>query len=316
MKQFALIGAAGYIAPRHMEAIKKNHCELTTAYDINDSVGIIDSFFPNARFFNEFELFDRHIDHLSRTGNKIDYISVCSPNYLHDAHIRYALRSGTHVICEKPLVLEVDKLDSLVAMENATGKKVNTVLQLRLHPAIINLKNKVDKEPNDKKHDVDLTYITARGDWYQTSWKGDINKSGGVAANIGVHFFDMLHFVFGELIENNVHHFSKTRSSGYLEYQKARVRWFLSIDANDLPDCAIEKGERTYRSITVQNKEIEFSGGFNDLHNICYQQILEGRGCGVEQARCSIQALSEIRRKTPTGYTSDSHPFLRALRSL
>lgn len=313
MKNFALIGAAGYIAPRHMAAIKYHGCELLAGYDLNDSVGIIDSYFPEARFFTEFEVYDRYLDSLSRLDNKIDYVSICSPNYLHDSHIRHSLRAGADVICEKPLVLHADELDSLISMEATTGRKINTVLQLRLHPAIIELKREIDNGPKDQKYDVDLTYITSRGNWYQESWKGDVRKSGGVAANIGVHFFDMLHFVFGGIEINKLHYASSTKSSGYLEYKNARVRWFLSIDSTDLPNVVKESGQRTYRSITVSGKEIEFSGGFTELHNICYREVFEGRGCGVDDARCSIETLTDIRNMTPVGLTGDYHPFLKSV---
>ncbi len=314
MKKFALIGAAGYIAPRHMAAIKHHDCALLAAYDPNDSVGVIDSHFPDAKFFTEFEIYDRHLDYLARNDNKIDYVSICSPNYLHDSHMRHSLRAGADVICEKPLVLHAEELDSLIAMEAMTGQKINTVLQLRLHPAIIELKKEIDNGPKDHKYDVDLTYITSRGNWYQESWKGDARKSGGVAANIGVHFFDMLHFVFGDIETNVLHFTSKTKSSGFLEYKNARVRWILSIDANDLPKEVKAKGQRTYRSITIAGKEIEFSGGFTELHNICYQEILSGNGCGVEDARCSIEVLTDIRNMEPIGLKGDYHPFLKKVK--
>ena len=313
MKNFALIGAAGYIAPRHMQAIKATGNHLVAAMDPNDSVGIIDSHFPDADFFTEFERFDRHIDKLRRAGSekKINYVSICSPNYLHDSHMRFALRSGADAICEKPLVLNPWNIDGLLDMERETGQKVNTILQLRVHPAIIALREKVQKEKRSTKHEVDLTYITSRGHWYLQSWKGDIKKSGGIATNIGVHFFDMLHFIFGPLQENKVHFVSDTKSGGYLEYENARVRWFLSVDFEDVPAAQREAGQRTYRSITVDGDEIEFSGGFTDLHNRSYEEILAGRGFGLEENRVAIQTVSNIRNATPLGLTGEYHPFLR-----
>jgi UDP-N-acetyl-2-amino-2-deoxyglucuronate dehydrogenase len=314
MKSFALIGAAGYIAPRHMQAIKATGNQLVAAMDPNDSVGIIDSHFPNADFFTEFERFDRHVDKLRRAGSekKIDYVSICSPNYLHDSHMRFALRSGADAICEKPLVLNPWNIDGLLEMERETGKRVNTILQLRVHPAIIALREKVQKEKRSAKHEVDLTYITSRGHWYLQSWKGDVKKSGGIATNIGVHFFDMLHFIFGALQENKVHVVSDTKSGGYLEYENARVRWFLSVDFEDVPAAQREAGQRTYRSITVDGEEIEFSGGFTDLHNRSYEEILQGRGFGLEENRVAIQTVSNIRNAIPLGLTGEYHPFLRS----
>ena len=310
MKKFSLVGAAGYIAPRHFKAIKNNSCELLTAFDPNDSVGVLDSYFPNAKFFTEFEIYDRQLDELSRTENKIDYISICSPNYLHDSHIRYALRNNCDAICEKPLVLNPQELDSLVQLERETGRKLNTVLQLRLHNSINNIREEVLSDPSEKIYDVDLTYITSRGDWYLQSWKGAQEKSGGVAANIGVHFFDMLHYLFGKLKTNKLHLRNSTKSAGYLEYERARVRWFLSIDYNDLPLEVKESGGRTFRSISIDGKEIEFSGGFSDLHDRCYEEVLKGNGCGVEEARSSIEALAEIREMTISSESQCKHPFI------
>ena len=313
MKKFALIGAAGYIAPRHMQAIKATGNELVAAYDPNDSVGVIDSHFPQAHFFTEFERFDRHVDKLSRQSNdnKIDFMSICSPNYLHDSHMRFALRSGADAICEKPLVLNPWNIDGLLEIEKDTGRKVNTILQLRVHPAIIALKEKVKNQPRDKKYEVDLTYITSRGRWYLQSWKGDVKKSGGIATNIGVHFFDMLHFIFGDLQQNIVHHVSDTKSSGYLEYENARVRWFLSIDVEDVPTDVFATGQRTFRSITVDGEEIEFSGGFTDLHNRSYEQILNGKGFSLEENRTAITTVKHIRDTQPIGLQGDYHPFLK-----
>lgn len=311
MKKFALIGAAGYIAPRHMQAIKHIDADLIAALDPNDSVGIMDSHFPDASFFTEFERFDRHLDKLRRVGDGVNYISICSPNYLHDSHMRFALKSGADAICEKPLVLNPWNIDGLLEVEKDTGKKVNTILQLRVHPAIIALKKKVEANKADKKHEVDLTYITSRGKWYLHSWKGDTKKSGGIATNIGVHFFDMLHFIFGRLQNSQVHVVSETKAGGYLEYENARVRWFLSVDINDVPDEIRAAGQRTYRSITVDGEEIEFSGGFTELHNRSYEEILAGRGFGLEENRTAIETVSAIRDAQPIGTQGDYHPFLR-----
>ncbi len=314
VKNFALIGAAGYIAPRHMKAVVDTGNKLVTAFDPNDSIGVLDGYAPEAAFFTEFECFDRHVDILRRTDDlrRIDYVSICSPNYLHDAHMRFALRSGADAICEKPLVLDPRELDDLAELEKSTGQTVNTILQLRLHPAIIALREKMASKPSfDDKLEVDLTYITSRGDWYLQSWKGDVNKSGGIATNIGVHFFDMLHFLFGGLQSSIVHAASTTRAGGYLEYERARVRWFLSIDAEDIPEAERTKGQRTYRSITVAGEEIEFSGGFTDLHTRSYQEILAGRGFGLAENRVAIQAVSDIKTAALLGLKGDYHPFLR-----
>lgn len=313
MKNFALIGAAGYIAPRHMQAIKATGNKLVAALDPNDSVGIIDSHFPEAHFFTEFERFDRHVDKLRRANHdkQVNYVSICSPNYLHDSHMRFALRSGADAICEKPLVLNPWNIDGLLDIEKDTGRKVNTILQLRVHPAIIALREKVQKEKLSTKHDVDLAYITSRGNWYLQSWKGDVKKSGGIATNIGVHFFDMLHFIFGELQDNRVHYSSDTKAGGYLEYENARVRWFLSVDVEDVPEAQLANGQRTYRSITVDGEEIEFSGGFTDLHIRSYEEILAGRGFGLEENRTAIATVAAIRAAQPLGLQGEYHPFLK-----
>lgn len=313
MSDFVLIGAAGYVAPRHMKAIKDTGNNLVAALDLSDSVGVIDSYFPEADFFTEFERFDRHVDLLRRRGNAVDYVSICSPNYLHDAHMRFALRSGANAICEKPLVLNPWNLDALLDVEKETDHSVNTILQLRLHPSIIELKEKVESAPSDTVFDVDLTYITSRGHWYGISWKGDEKKSGGIATNIGVHFFDMLHFVFGTLRENKLHYTSDTTAGGYLEYDRARVRWFLSVDATNLPDVAKEAGQRTFRSITVDDQEVEFSGGFTDLHTVSYQNILKGQGFGLSESRVAVETVSNIRRMEPVGLNGDYHPYLKKL---
>ncbi len=312
-KNFALIGAAGYIAPRHMQAIKATGNRLLAAFDPNDSVGIIDSHFPDADFFTEFERFDRHVDLRRRAGHgeQIDYVSICSPNYLHDSHMRFALRSGAHAICEKPLVLNPWNIDGLREIERETGKRVNTILQLRLHPAIVALRERVRQGQHKTKHEVDLAYVTSRGHWYLQSWKGDPKKSGGIATNIGVHFFDMLHYIFGALQINQVHLHSETKAAGYLEYEHARVRWFLSVDIEDVPAALRDGGQRTYRSITVDGEEIEFSGGFADLHDRSYEEILAGRGFGLEENRVAIETVAAIRTGNVAAAASDSHPFLQ-----
>lgn len=315
MKNFALIGAAGFVAPRHMKAITETGHRLVAAYDPNDSVGVIDSYAPDARFFTEFERFDRHVDKLHRRNHdaQIDYVSVCSPNYLHDSHVRFALRSGADAICEKPSVLNPWNIDGLQEIERDTGRRVNTILQLRLHPAIIELRDKVRAETADRKHEVDLTYVTGRGRWYLQSWKGDVHKSGGVATNIGVHFFDMLGFMFGALQENQVHYHSPTKAGGYLEYEHARVRWFLSVDVEDIPAGPRGEGQRTYRSITVDGEEIEFSGGFTDLHTRSYEEILAGNGFELEASRPAIEAVAHIRKAQPSAPTQDCHPTLQSV---
>ncbi len=311
MKNFALIGAAGYVAPRHMKAVKDTGNDLVAALDVADSVGIIDSYFPEAHFFTEFERFDRHVDKLRRSNSdrRVDYVSICSPNYLHDAHMRFALRSGADAICEKPLVLNPWNIDGLVEIERDTGHRIHTILQLRLHPAIIALREQVQGQ-KDRKFDVDLAYVTSRGRWYLQSWKGDIGKSGGIATNIGVHFFDMLHFLFGDLQENIVHVSSDRKAGGYLEYERARVRWFLSIDVNDVPAAQRENGQRTFRSITVDGEEIEFSGGFTDLHTRSYEEILAGRGFGLDENRAAIDAVSFIRKAAVTPERGERHPLV------
>jgi UDP-N-acetyl-2-amino-2-deoxyglucuronate dehydrogenase len=314
MKNFALIGAAGYIAPRHMKAIKDTNNVLLAAYDKNDSVGIIDSHFPKTDFFVEFERFDRHIEKLKYEEDLcLDYVSICSPNYLHDAHIRFALRSGADAICEKPLVLNPWNIDKLQRVEEKTGKKVYNILQLRVHPSIIALKEKVKNSKKDTKFEVDLTYLTSRGNWYHTSWKGDVSKSGGIATNIGVHFYDMLSWIFGDIQENVVHVHEEDRAAGYLEFKNARVRWFLSINAKYLPQEIKEKGQTTFRSITIDGEELEFSGGFTDLHTMVYKDILDGEGYGLNAARTAIQIVHDIRNTTPIGIKGEYHSFLKHL---
>ncbi len=314
MTNFALIGVAGYVAPRHLRAIKDTGNRLVAALDPRDSVGVLDSYFPDADFFTEFERFDRHIDKLrrSKSADAVNYVSICSPNYLHDSHMRFALRSGAHVICEKPLVLNPWNIDGLLDIERETGCKINTILQLRLHDAIIALRDQTRGQAVAAKHDVELTYVTSRGHWYLQSWKSDIKKSGGIATNIGVHFFDMLHFVFGALQANQVHHLSDTKAAGFLEYERARVRWFLSVDVDDVPHELRAKGQRTYRCITLDGNEIEFSEGFTDLHTRSYQEVLVGRGFGLEENRVAIETVATIRTATPLGRTGDYHPFLKS----
>ena len=314
MKNFALIGAAGYIAPRHMKAIKETNNNLIVALDKCDSVGIIDSYFPEADFFIEFERFDRHIDKLRRNEKKIDYVSITTPNYLHDAHIRWALRSGADAICEKPLVLNPWNLDALKEIEKETEKKVYNILQLRLHPSIIALKEKVEKElkvNTNKVYDIDLTYLTSRGHWYFISWKGDEKKSGGIATNIGVHFYDMLSWIFGEVEENIVHLKTEYANAGFLKLKHANVRWFLSVIYDYIPDSIKAKGQRTYRSITVDKEEIEFSGGFTDLHTRSYEEILKGNGFGLDEAKKSIEIVSTIRNLNSIGLKGEYHPFVK-----
>ena len=310
MKQFALIGAGGYIAPRHLKAIKETGNNLVAAMDVNDSVGIMDGFFPEADFFTEFEQFSGFLEDQRLQGTKIDYIAICSPNYLHLPHMKLALKNGIDVICEKPLVLNAEDLDVLKRYESEYGASVNSILQLRLHPSILELRNKVQSAPKDKRFDVDLTYLTSRGKWYLKSWKGFDEKSGGVATNIGVHFYDMLHFIFGDIIKNEVHYRDAKTASGYLEYERARVRWFLSIDASYLPENAVQGEKLTYRSITVEGEELEFSGGFTDLHTQSYERILQGNGYGIEDNRAAIETV-EFLRSSPLVHNPEiSHPLL------
>lgn len=313
-KNFSLIGSAGFIAPRHLKAIKDTGNNLLASLDRHDCVGIIDSYFPDADFFIEYERFDRHIDKLKRQGVHMDYVSICTPNYLHDSHIRFALRHGADAICEKPIVLNPWNVDALEEIERETGRKVNTILQLRHHPSILELKRKVEEAPKDKVFDIDLTYITSRGRWYFISWKGDIQKSGGVATNIGVHFFDMLTWIFGNVKENIVHVSQPDKAAGYLALEHARVRWFLSVDYNDVPDEIKAKGQRTFRSINIEGEELEFSGGFTDLHTVSYQEILRGKGYGLADARGSIQTVHHIRNTRPLGLTGDYHPYCKKLK--
>jgi UDP-N-acetyl-2-amino-2-deoxyglucuronate dehydrogenase len=309
-KNFGLIGVAGYIAVRHLKAIKDTGNILLACLDKFDCVGILDSYFPECDFFVEFERFDRHFDKLKRTGTKIDYVSICSPNYLHDSHIRFALRHQADAICEKPIVLNPWNIDALQEIEKETGKSVFTILQLRLHPKILELREKIKTGPADKVYDVDLSYITSRGNWYNISWKGDIEKSGGIATNIGIHFFDMLEWIFGRQKSTVVHISEKNKAAGYLELEKARIRWFLSLDFNDIPPVYRKTGKRTFRSITVDGKEIEFSEGFTELHTLTYREILAGKGYGLEDARQSVETVYTIRNSPPVGLKGDYHPLL------
>lgn len=311
MKNFALIGAAGYVAPRHMKAIKETGNHLIAALDPFDSVGVIDSYFPGADFFVEFERFDRHIEKLRRKGTQLDYLSVCSPNYLHDAHIRFGLRVGADVICEKPLVLNPWNIDALEEIEHETGRKIYNILQLRLHPSVIELKKKIEEGPKDKIYDIDLTYLTSRGNWYYTSWKGEISKSGGIATNIGVHFFDMLMWIFGDLKENVVHLHTHDRAAGYLELERARVRWFLSINYDVIPEQIKEAGARTYRSLQIEGQEFEFSGGFTELHTRSYEDVLSGGGFRLREAQKAIQIVHDIRNTQAIGLTDNYHPLAK-----
>ena len=304
---------AGYIAIKHLHAIKETGNNLLASLDKFDSVGRIDSYFPESDFFVEFERFDRHFDKLKRTGTKIDYVSICSPNYLHDSHIRFALRHQAEAICEKPIVLNPWNIEALQEIENETGRKIYTVLQLRLHPKILELREKIRNGPKGKIYDIDLTYITSRGNWYSISWKGDIQKSGGVATNIGIHFFDMLSWIFGDTRKNIVHISEPHKAAGYLELENARVRWFLSLDYDDIPVKCKEAGKRTFRSITVDGEEIEFSEGFADLHTLTYKEILAGRGFGLKEARQSVETAYTIRNSKPVGLQGDYNPILKTI---
>lgn len=294
-----------------MKAIKDTGNDLVAAVDTNDSVGIIDSYFPQAAFFTEFERFDRHLEKLKRNDTAVDYVSICSPNYLHDAHMRFGMRYGADVICEKPIVLNPWNMDALQEIEQETGKNVYTILQLRLHDSIVKLKQKVDAAPKDQVFDFDLTYQTSRGSWYYTSWKGNSEKSGGIATNIGVHFFDMLGWIFGGVKGNIVHLHTHDRAAGYLEFERARVRWFLSINYDTIPQEVRDRGLRTYRSLTIDDEEIEFSGGFTELHTTSYKDILDGGGFSLEETRQAIQTVFDIRHATPIGLKGDYHPFCK-----
>ena len=313
MKNFALIGTAGYIAPRHLQAIRDTGNTLIAACDRSDSVGILDRWFTDVHSFTEFERFDRHAEKLRRQGEsgRIDYVTICSPNYLHDVHIHFALRIGAEVVCEKPLVLNPWNLDALKEMERESGHRVWTLLQLRVHPALLALRERIAAGPADKMHEVELTYITSRGRWYDYSWKGDVQKSGGIATNIGIHFFDMLLWIFGKLQSQVVHIADERKMSGFFELERARVKWFLSLDREDLPRVAKESGKATYRSLTVNNEGFEFSDGFTDLHTEVYRQVLAGNGFGIEDARASIELAHKIRSAVPVGLKGEFHPLAK-----
>jgi len=310
-KKFAVIGVGGYIAPRHMKAIKDTGNQMIAALDKNDSVGIIDSYFPDTDFFTEFERFDRHIDKLRRKGDNVDFVSICTPNYLHDAHIRFALRSGASVVCEKPLVLNPWNIDALEDIANETGNRVFNILQLRLHPQLIALKNKLLKNTNNQKWEIDLTYITSRGNWYFQSWKADLPKSGGIATNIGIHFFDLMYWLFGDIQINHTHLLQPQKCAGYMELQHARVRWFLSVDNNDLPLEIKLQNKRTFRALTINGEEVEFSDGFTDLHTLSYQEILAGNGFEINETRPSITAVHQIRNSVADITKYDLHKSIQ-----
>ena len=309
MKNFILIGVAGYIAPRHIRAIRDTGNQLLAALDKNDSVGVLDAFFPDAAFFTEFERFDRHLEKLKREGIQIDFLSVCSPNYFHDAHIRFGLRHGADVICEKPLVLNPWNIEALRAAEAETGRKIYTIMQLRLLPSLQQLKRRIEASPRGKKHEVELTYITSRGNWYFSSWKGSTEKSGGIATNIGIHFYDLLQWVFGPARYNEVHLHTHDRAAGFLDMERARVRWFLSINYDTLPAAVKAAGQRTYRSINVDGEEIEFSDGFTELHTRSYEASLQNQGFGLGEAANAIQIVYDIRRAHPIGLNGKCHPL-------
>ncbi len=308
---FALIGAAGYIAPRHIKAIADTGNNLMVAYDKFDSVGRLDSSFPECSFYTENEQFDRFCSKQMRTKDPLQWVSICTPNYTHDAFIRYGLRLGCNVICEKPLVLNPYNIDNLVQLESETGHQAYTILQLRLHDKIRALKEKVEKGPKDKIYDVDLTYITSRGKWYYSSWKGDVHKSGGIATNIGVHFYDMLQWIFGPVQQNIVHVMSFDRVAGYLELERARVRYFLSINAECLPANAVQGEKRTFRTLSIDGEEFEFSQGFTELHTESYRQILAGKGFRISEARPCIETVAQIRHSEPIGLKGDYHPLAK-----
>ena len=309
--KFALIGAAGYVAPRHMKAIQDTNNDLLAAVDKNDSVGIIDSYFPGAAFFTEFERFDRHLEKLKRKGHKIDFLSVCSPNYLHDAHIRFGLRYGADVICEKPVVLNPWNIDALSEIEKETGQKTFNILQLRLHESVKALKKKILEGPKDKVYDIDLTYITSRGNWYYTSWKGNDEKSGTISTNIGIHLFDMLGWIFGDVKRNVVHIHTHDRAAGFLEYSQARVRWFLSINSDTLPADVRASGKRTLRTMQIAGDIIEFSNGFSELHTKSYEQIINGKGYRLEDSKLAVETVYNIRQSDPVGLKGEYHPLCK-----
>lgn len=313
MKNFAIIGVGGYIAPRHIQAINETGNLTVAAIDVNDSVGILDRYTQDVAFFTDFERFQEHIESLKGTDRQVDFISICSPNYLHTPHMKFALSQGCDVICEKPLVLNEVQINEIKEYERKFGKKVYTILQLRVHDSIITLKKKIEAEDKQEKYDIVLTYLTSRGPWYHESWKGNPKKSGGLPSNIGIHFYDMLTWIFGSVEKNEIHHLDDLMASGYLELKNARVKWFLSVDRKYLPSEALDKGMTTYRSITVDGSEIEFSGGFTDLHSKIYQQALDGKGYTVEDNRAAINIVESIREQVPMGVQDYSHDFLKGL---
>jgi UDP-N-acetyl-2-amino-2-deoxyglucuronate dehydrogenase len=312
MKKFAIIGVGGYIAPRHIEAINNTGNVTIAAMDVNDSVGILDRYTQDVAFFKDFERFEAYVDSIKGTDNEIDFVSICSPNHLHSAHMKFGLRSNCDVICEKPLVLNESEIDELKKYEAKYNKKINTVLQLRVHESIKELKNKIDAQNRDD-HDIELTYLTSRGPWYHESWKGNFQKSGGLTSNIGIHFFDMLTWIFGSIKKNELHFSNDLMTSGYMELEKAKVKWILSVDRKYLPKTAVAKGMTTYRSITVDGNEIEFSGGFTDLHTKVYKEAIEGNGYGLEDARTAIRIVEQLRSQSPLGVQDNSHPMLKDL---
>lgn len=311
MKNFAIIGVAGYVAERHVKAIKETNNNLVACLDKFDSVGFLDSFFPETAFFTEFERFDRHIDRISNTDKKVDFVSICTPNYLHDAHIRFALRNDADAICEKPIVLNPNNVDALVEFEQKKEKNIFTILQLRLHPEVIKLKQKIDLSPKKEKYNINLTYITSRGSWYDYSWKGNSEKSGGIATNIGIHFFDMLIWIFGDVISSKLYISEKHTVAGFLELETANVNWFLSIDEKTLPKKIREAGQRTYRSLTIENEGFNFSNGFTNLHTESYRQILNGNGFRIIEAKKAVVATAEIRNLQISNISNDFSVFLK-----
>lgn len=312
MKNFAIIGIGGYIAPRHIQAINDTGNTTVAAMDVNDSVGILDRYTQDVAFFKDFERFESHIDSLKGTDKEVNFVSICSPNYLHSAHMKFALKNGCDVICEKPLVLNESEIDELKEYERKYGKKVNTVLQLRVHDALIALKNRIEKAGKEK-HEIELTYLTSRGPWYHESWKGNSQRSGGLTSNIGIHFFDMLTWIFGTIKKNELHASNDFMTSGYMELERANVKWILSVDRKYLPEETAKSGKTTYRSITVDGEEIEFSEGFTDLHTKVYKEAVEGNGYGLEDARVAIRIVEGLRSQTPMGAREYSHPMLKRL---
>ena len=314
MKDFALVGVGGFVAPRHLRAIHETGNRLVAAMDRTDSVGILDRYFPQARFFTEIERLDRHLEKLRRSPAEeaVSYVSICSPNYLHDAHVRLALRLGADAICEKPLVINPWNLDGLAELEAESGRRVYNILQLRLHPSMAALKQRLEQQPQRERAEVCLTYVTRRGQWYHISWKGSESKSGGLAMNIGVHFFDLLMWLFGPVESSRLHVAQRDKMAGCVELEGARVRWFLSVDAEDLPESAQAAGQTAFRSMTIDGEELEFSGGFEDLHTKSYEAVLAGDGFGIHEARPSLELIHQIRTSDVTTDDATFHPILKA----